>query len=146
MTNPEPEPSVPGSNPPIRNGWWRHPVTGAITVLIAWLALTWTMLSSTKDDIAAAEGRLKDDIAAAEGRLKEGITAVEGRLKEGITAVETRLKGEIAAIETRLTSDIIASEGRIDNHLARVEGRLDRIMEILLDEARRGDQQEAGGS
>ena len=135
MTNPEPEPSVPGSNPPIRNGWWRHPVTGAITVLIAWLALTWTMLSSTKDDIAAAEGR-----------LKEGITAAEGRLKEGITAVETRLKGEIAAIETRLTSDIIASEGRIDNHLARVEGRLDRIMEILLDEARRGDQQEAGGS
>ncbi|MYA65430.1 MAG: hypothetical protein F4139_14205 [Gemmatimonadetes bacterium] len=124
MTNPEPEPSVPGSNPPPKAGWWRHPIAGIASALIAWVGLTWMMLSSTKGDIAAAEDRLK----------------------EGITAVETRLKGEISAVETRLKTDIDAAETRIDDHLARVEGRLDRIMEILLDEARRGEQQEVDGS
>lgn len=128
MTKTEPEPSVPGSNPaPKNDGWWRHPLAGAgsaLVALIAWLTLTWMMLGSTKDDIAAAEARLKD----------------------GITAVEIRLKGEIAAVETRLKDDIDAAEDRIDDHLARVEGRLDRIMEILLDEARRGDHQEVDGS
>ena len=127
MTKPEPEPTAPGSNPPPKNGWWRHPIAGAgsaLVPLIAWLTLTWMMLGSTKDDIAAAEARLKD----------------------GITAVETRLKVDIAAGETRLKNDIDAAEVRIDDHLARVEGRLNRIMEILLDGARRGDRQEVDSS
>ncbi|WP_419165207.1 hypothetical protein [Candidatus Palauibacter sp.] len=109
-----PEPGVAGSSDATRKaGWWRHPNAGMAAVLIAWFGLTWTMLRSTKEDIAAVEARLKEDI-----------TAVETGLKEDITGVETRL----------------------GNHLVRVEGRLDRIVEILLDDARRasaeGQQEE----
>ncbi|WP_419942026.1 hypothetical protein [Candidatus Palauibacter sp.] len=131
MTAPEetPEPSVPGSsNPASKAAWWRHPITGIATVLLMWFGLTWTMLRSTKDDIAAVETELKEDIAAVEAELKEDITAAEVRLNTSITGVETRLS----------------------NHLGRVEGRLDRIMEILLDDARSAsaieDQQEEDGS
>lgn len=114
------EPRSPGlSSPAPKTPWWRHQITGVVgaaAVLIAWLTLTWTMLNSTRDDIAEVETRLKDDIAAAETRLKDDITAAENRLNTNITGVETRL----------------------GDHLVRVEGRLDRIMEILLDDARRG--------
>jgi hypothetical protein len=84
-------------------------------VLIAWFGLTWTLLSSAKGDIAEAETRLKDDITAVETRLKDDITAAEARLNRNIAGVETRL----------------------GDHLVRVEGSLDRIMEILLENARR---------
>ena len=125
MTKSEtPEPGVPASGGSTPDRWWRRPVTGIAVVLIGWFTLTWTMLSSTKNDVAAAEERLKSDIAVVENRLRDGITSVESRLK----------------------TDIDAAEDRLSDHLARVEGRLDRIMEILLDEARRADRREADGS
>ena len=103
-----PEPGAPGSSSPEpRTPWWRHQITGVVgaaAVLIAWFTLTWTLLSSTRDDIAEVETRLKNDITQAETRLNTNITGVETRLGD---------------------------------HLVRVEGRLDRIMEILLDDARR---------
>lgn len=135
MTGPDetPEPGVPGahdSEP--RAAWWRQPIVaislGIATVLLAWFSLTWTLLSSAKDDIAAVEARLKDDIAAVETRLKNDITQAEDRLNTNITRAETRL----------------------GDHLIRVEGGLDRIMELLLEDARRqraaGDEQEETGS
>ena len=127
-----PEPGAPGSSSPEpRTPWWRHQITGVVgaaAVLIAWFTLTWTLLSSTRDDIAEVETRLKDDISAVETRLKNDITQAETRLNTNITGVETRL----------------------GDHLVRVEGRLDRIMEILLDDARRAsageDEQEEDAS
>lgn len=122
MTDPheQPEPNVPGSGGRAPS-WLRHPITGIIAALIAWFGLTWKMLDSTRDDIAEVEGRLNGDIVAVETRLKEDITAAEARLNSNIAGVEDRL----------------------GDHMARVEGRLDRIMEILLDEARRANTEDS---